>query len=179
MLPRLQRILAAIELFALVIWTGGLFFFVILLQPLLSSSLGDNADLVWSVQHGVLKHFNRLEVVLAVVVLASNFSKAAIFIRHVPLLRGALLAASLMLVFTIGCTFTIEPRLAEKRAEIPSLNAIHGTPEMRQFDGLRRQYTVLAGANLMLGLFLVYSYRAFEERKLVLLARMIEAKPSP
>lgn len=177
MLPRVQRIVSGIELFALVFWVGGLFFVVAFVEPVLGRVLNENPDAAWEGAQALRERFGPLELIFAVSVLVSNFLKVAVF-RAVSLIqRAALMVAAMTVIFTCAGMFMIRPQLQEKRAALTTLAAEPGrdqTPERREFEELRQQQDVLLAVNWGLGLFLVYAYRSFEERKLQALARIIK-----
>lgn len=177
MLLRIQRILAAIELFALVFWIGGLFFlFSFAAVPALQNPITAH-DAVPQFADAMCKHFNSLELVLSLVVLVSNFLKAALFGKTIPLQKGALLVASFMLVFCWTYTLNLRPRMEENLELAVTAGAKIQQPDAaRRYTEFRKKYELLMTTNLLLGLFMVYSFRTFEERKLHSLAKIFQAQ---
>jgi hypothetical protein len=91
-----------------------------------------------------------------------------------PLQRVALLVAAIMLMFSTTDYLVVKPRIEEKKSEIGSLNAPVTIPKDREtFDTLCHEREVLMMVTLAFGLFMVYSYRTFEERKLQAIARIL------
>lgn len=175
MLLRIQRIVAAIELFALVFWIGGLFFifsfgYVAALQNPLTAH-----EPVAQYTDAMCKQFNSLELILSVVVMVSNFLKTALFGKTVRLQKAALLVASLMLVFTWTNTLTLRPRM-EDNLELAAVGGKIQQPDAaRRYSDYRDKYQLVMTSNLVLGLFMVYAFRSFEERKLQSLAKIFQA----
>lgn len=163
MLPRLQRILAGIELFALVLWVGGLFFFTVAGARAVSDMLLVNPEFAVAVLDGMMKRFTRLEIVFAVAILASNFVKVMLVKRAVLLQKLALMISALMLVLALAYGARVRPALTEAVSELGS-----GSSPPSAHDKLRRlraEYEILIATNLVLGLFLVYAYGTYEDRK--------------
>lgn len=171
--PRIQRILAGIELFALVFWIGGLFCLTFFLPPLAGLLLSNPQDSFWQPLDTLFYQFNSVEIIFALVVLASNYVKTALFRKVYPLQQLALMVAALMLVFALTCSVVLRPRIETKATEILSSQDAPKKREVQQLGELYREYRTLMTANFMLGLFLVYSYRAFEERKYHAIAKLI------
>ena len=174
MLMRVQRILAALELFALVLWVGGLFFFGTCAARTIVQTLATDQKTAAAIMDIMMQRFNRLEVILATAVLVSNFLKMMTFGRVVRLQRIALLASSLMLAFTLSYTFVLRPRLQEQLADIETLAPTATTPEQKEYRRQRQQIEFLVGTNIALGLFMVYAYRNFEERRLLSVAKILQ-----
>ncbi len=178
MLARTQRIMAGIEIFALVFWVGGLFFLVAFVPPVLDRALKDDPDGAWEATAALIAQFGAVELIFAAAVLASNFLKLMVFRGVAPLQRVALMISAMMILFTCASLFGIRPLLEDKRAAVGTLATAREKPmppEREAFDDLRRQQDFLLLLNCGLGLFLVYAYRAFEERKLQALARIIKS----
>lgn len=174
MVLRIQRILAGIELFALVLWVGGLFAFGTLVH--LPHALPDwptPRDPIVSAFENLLGRFNDLEIIFAVAVLASNFVKVSILSRVWPLERVALLVSVIMLVFTMTYAYALRPKMNDRLSEIPTLAADQREAASTDYRKMHWQYTVLMRTNVVLGLFMVYAYRTFEEKKLQALASII------
>jgi uncharacterized membrane protein len=176
MQARIQRILSGIEIFALVFWVGGLFF-------LTGIAAGVPAILpdmprrdVWSVLDVLYRHFNRIEPFFAVVVIASNFFKVLVFGRFLTLQRAALMFSAIMCFLMITYSTILWPRIEEQRKETAVATPANRPAELKKLDELERDYINLMGANLICGLFLVYAYRAFEERKLQALAKVLNVE---
>ena len=106
-------------------------------------------------------------------VLASNFLKSAIYLRFIPLQRFALLAATIMFLFTAVEIFVLHPRLDDKTSQIESLNDQSDTQLQEEMRELRRQIRMVEAGNVALGLFLVYAFWHFEERKAKALAQIL------
>ncbi len=126
---------------------------------------------------GLIAHFGSVELIFATAVLLSNFLKVIVFRGMSRLQRVALMVSAIMLIFSCTGMFVLRPRLAEQRALLPTLvQDVSAEPSLawREFEALRRQQEALFGINWALGLFLVYAYRNFEERKLQALARIIK-----
>ena len=173
MLMRIQRILSAIELFALVLWVGGLFFFGTFGARTILQTLTADRMTAASIIDAMMIRFNRLEIILAIAVLASNFVKVMTFARVVRLQRVALLISALMLAFTVSYTYVLRPRMAEKLTEVRTLAPGAVSPEREEYRQLHQEVGFLIAANIGLGLFMVYAYRNFEERKLQSVARIL------
>lgn len=177
MLARMQRIVAGIEIFALVFWVGGLFFLVAFVPPVLEHALAETPDKAWEATSSFVSQFGSVELIFAAIVLISNFLKLMVFRGIAPLQRIALMISAMMILFTGTSLFAVRPALEDKRAALGTLAVAPGhpeTPERAEFEELRRQQEFLLFLNWGLGLFLVYSYRSFEERKLQALARIIK-----
>lgn len=176
MLARAQRILAGIELFALVIWIGGLFFLVVYARPGIARALPEQNELHWPVVYALYNHFGNLEIILATVVLVSNFLKIVVFRGISDMHRFALLIAAAMLASTIMCASVVRPRIADKTDSLKALPPAERltSPDAKLLTELRRNYEGFMIGNLALGLFMVYAYRTFEERKLQAIARILK-----
>lgn len=179
MLARTQRIAAGIEIFALVFWVGGLFYEVAFLLPVAEHVLAGSPDDSWRVIATHLKQFGSVEIIFALIILASNFLKLVVFRGMAAIQRVALLVSAIMLIFAFTSTFVVQPRLEEKRGAVgtlvrPPTPEVPPSPERREFDELRSQLEILLFSNWVLGIFMVYAYRTFEERKLQALARIIK-----
>ena len=176
MIVRLQRILSGVELFALVLWVGGGFALSVFVYPALSRVLEGDASNGWAAIRAVSIGFQRAALIFAAVVLASNFLKGAIYLRHIPFQRFALLAATIMFLFTAVEVFMLHPRLEDKASQIASLKDQSTTQLQDEVRELRRQLRVVEAGNVALGLFLVYAFRHFEERKQKALAQILSGK---
>lgn len=177
MLPRVQRIGAGIELFALVFWVGGLFFIFAFVEPVVTHAIPDDPDSAWRIVIALITHFGSVELIFAVAVLVSNFLKVIVFRGMSRLERVALMVSAIMLIFACTGMFILRPRLHEQRAQLTTLApdpTAEPSPARQEFEALRHQQEALFGINWALGLFLVYAYRNFEERKLQALARIIK-----
>lgn len=175
MIARLQRILSGVELFALVLWVGGGFVLSVFAYPILGRVLGGEGDDSWAAIRAVSISFQRAALIFAAVVLVSNFLKGAIYLRHIPFQRFALLAATIMFMFTVVEVFVLHPRLDDKASQIASLKDQPATRLQEEVRELRRQLKVVEAGNVALGLFLVYAFRHFEERKPQALLQILAA----
>ena len=173
-LPRLQRIFAAIEIFALVLWVGGLFFVAVFASPTVNQALGSDPDRAIRVVQKLHARFNSVELIFAVVVLASNFLKGAVLGNLSRLQRYALLASSLMLVLTLSYSLHLKPKIEDKLSEITAMTATATSRDQQKLEVTIRKYRILMGLNLALGLFMVYAYRSFEERKMAAVAQFLK-----
>ena len=176
MLARIQRNLAALELFALVLWVGSLFFIGIVLLPQLVAMNAGDVDAQWRMSSALMHRFQGVELIFAAVVLASNFVKVAVFGRLVTLQRYALLAATLLAIFTATATFGLRPAIRDKRAQIEAAGTGIIPRDHEMFHTMNRQAHMLGLVNLALGLFLVYSWRHFEERKTAAISRLLQGR---
>lgn len=172
MLLRSQRILAGLEIYSLVLWVGGLFFLVAFADPAIRSSLADLPAASWKIHRSLYSRFGSIQALFAGVVLASNFVKLIVFRRMFELQRYAVLLAAIALTVTAFCVFHIRPELDRLHAAIPE-GAIDGL-ELSRFTRLHLQYLSLTKVNLVVGLFLIYAYRTFEERKLQSLIKVLK-----
>jgi uncharacterized membrane protein len=175
MIARLQRILSAVELFALVLWVGGGFALTVFAYPVLQRLLAGDGEAGWAAIEAISLGFQRAALIFGSVVLASNFLKGAILGRFIPLQRYALLAATISLLFAGADVFLVRERLREKAEQVASLGDQPTDRLQVQIQELRRQMKVIEAVNVALGLFLVYAWRHFEERKSVGYARLLAA----
>lgn len=177
MLARSQRILAGIELFALALWVGGLFFLLAFADPAIRMLYPDDKDAAWRIMHAFHTRFGALEPIFAIVVLASNFLKLIVFRGMNEMQRFAVLIAAIMVTITLFTTYQLRPVLDEKKAGIPTLShpAVNGADDVLKFEKMVGKYEAFLMFNLMLGLFMVYAYRTFEERKLQAITRILKA----
>lgn len=176
MLARIQRNLAAMELFALVLWVGSLFFIGVALMPQMAAMNADDVDAQWRMSSALMRRFQGVELIFAVVILGSNFVKSAVYGRLVALQRYALLAATLLAIFTATATFGLRPAIRDKRAQIEEAGTGVIPRDHEMFRTMNRQAHVLGLVNLGLGLFLVYSWRHFEERKAAAVSRLLHGR---
>ncbi len=179
MLARIQRILAAIEIFALVLWVGGLFFITAIAAgtPRLLPGI-EKADLR-AMLDVLYRQFNRLEPVFGIVIVASNFMKVLVFGRLLHLQRVALMVSTIMFFLMLTYTSVLWPRIEEKRKEVAALNEINRSKEAKKLSEYENDFVNLMGMNFLCGLFMVYAYRAFEERKLQALAKVLNVQSQP
>ncbi|MGI8907336.1 MAG: DUF4149 domain-containing protein [Candidatus Sumerlaeaceae bacterium] len=177
MLARSQRILAGIELFALALWVGGLFFLLWFASPVVAMVFPDDKDTTWRMMNAFYARFGPLEAIFGVVVLVSNFLKLVVFRGLNEMQRIAVMISAVMLTIAVFSAFQIRPLLDEKRAAFPSLNqpAPSTTEEIAAFQKMRTRYEVFLKGNLLLGLFMLYAYRSFEERKLQAITKILKA----
>lgn len=173
-LARLQRILAAVELFALVLWVGSLFCLVAFV-PWKDTAGTDGVRL----SELTAQRLHHVEIIFAAVVVASNFVKMLLFGRLSQLLRPALMVSMLMLIVAFSCGNVLRPRIEEKRAElaasaIPESSGSVALDLQQEVQSLEHKYRVLLTVNMLLGFFLVYSYRVFEERKTAAIAQVLK-----
>lgn len=177
MLARSQRILAGIELFALALWVGGLFFLLAFANPVTRMLFPEDKDTAWRIMGALHTRFGALEPIFALVVLASNFLKLVVFRGMNEMQRIAVLIAAMMLTITLFTSYQLRPLLDEKKAAIPSLTQPepNAAEEVHKFEKLQGKYQAFLMFNLVLGLFMVYAYRSFEERKLQAITRILKA----
>ena len=177
MLARTQRILAGIELFALALWVGGLFFLLAFAGPALRLLFPDDKDQVWRIMDAFYAKFGALEPIFAVVVLASNFLKLVVFRGMNEMQRVAVMISAVMLTVAVFSTYQVRPMIEEKRGSIPTLNHpnVNSADEILKFEKMRSRFEVFMMGNLVLGLFMVYAYRTFEERKLQAITKILKA----
>ncbi len=169
---RLQRILTAVEIFALVLWVGGCFLLTVVALPSVEAALGAGSDAAWDLANTLADRFQGIEIICGLVVLASNFVKSVILGRAIRLQRYALLVATVMMLFTLVGAGLARPRIAEKRAEVRMATPGALPRDEERLRDLQRQWHWLGVSNLALGLFLVYAYRHFEEQKPLVLAKL-------
>jgi hypothetical protein len=126
---------------------------------------------------GLYTRFSALEPIFAVVVLASNFLKQVVFRGLNEMQRVAVLIATVLLIFTMFTSYQLRPMLEERRGSIPTLNqpAPNSADDIVKFNKVRSKYEVFLTINLVLGLFMVYAYRSFEERKLQAITKILKA----
>ena len=164
---RAQRILAGIELFALALLSGGLFYLLFIVLPGIKQALPDIASAdaklmsVWYVRVG------SLEIILAAAILASNFAKLATFPHTGELQKLAVLVATLMLVVSIVCQVSVRPRLDDLRSDLQTIEKTDSAAEtIESARLLEKKHINLLRGNLIFALFLLYCYRVFEEQKI-------------
>lgn len=176
MLPRIQRIVAAVELFALCLWIGGLFALVVIVEPMSLSVLGSESGAAYRLIVSIWDQFGRPELIFAGIVLVSNILKIAAWRGCGWLQRFVLLASAVLLVFTIAASLIVMPRLLEAGAAGGEFAGMPGSPERAAFATLFSEFEYLTMAKLAFALFIVYGYRHFEDYKLASVARITEPR---
>jgi uncharacterized membrane protein len=175
---RLLRIAGGIELFALVLWVGGLFFMLGIARPALAAAHPDNPDLVWNIMSVLYDHFGSLQILLAVAVLCSNFYKTAISPPRWDLQRFTLLISAIMLSTALLTQLSVRPHLEARWVEAQRQTVKTDAVDREPFKATREHFETMLAMNLFLGLFVVYSYRRFEERHFAAFLRLFHSEVS-
>jgi uncharacterized membrane protein len=146
-------------LLSLVVWIGGLIFFVSVLAPTAFNipAVLPNTHLAGNVVRVALSKLHWVAIVSGVIFLVSSllYSRFTNGGAHVFAPRHVLLC--LMLALTLVSQFGIMPRMDTLRASLGDVNSAPvDNPERVQFDALHVWSTRLEGAVLLLGLVVVY-----------------------
>jgi hypothetical protein len=174
---RAQRILAGIELFALALWSGGLFFLLFIALPGISASDADDYAAQANFASACFARFGPLEIILGLAILASNFVKLVTFPKTGELQRMAVLAATMLLVVSIACQASVRPKLDDLRNDLQSPRSAQSITSASESARLmEKKHINLLRAELIGCLFLLYAYRVFEERKLRSLLNVLTTK---
>jgi len=140
-------------LLSLIVWVGGIIFFVVT-APTLFSVL-PTKHLAGSVVNRSLGILHWMGIVAGVVFLACSMLHARFAGTRVFGLRQVLLC--LMLALTLVSQFGVMPKMASLRATIGEIDTVPQTdPARLQFDALHLWSTRLEGSVLLLGLVVVY-----------------------
>jgi uncharacterized membrane protein len=143
-------------LLSLVVWIGGLIFFVFVLAPTAFSVL-PTTHLAGNVVGRALGKLHWIGLVSGIIFLISSitYSRFTDGMAHVFAARHVLLC--LMLALTLISQFGIIPRMDVLRASLGDVRAAPiDNPERVQFDALHVWSTRVEGAVLLLGLVVVY-----------------------
>lgn len=178
-LARAQRVLAAIELFALVLWAGGLFAILAVVAPSVRHVCAEDPQQSWKVMSSIFRRFGQLQPILAAIVLLSNFVKLSTLRTAGELQRIAVLVSAVLLTVSLFSTFNIFPRLMEQWQQVQANPVTSATAavEQEKFDMRREKYEAFQAAVLLLALFSLYAYRVFEERKIQAILRLFKTPP--
>jgi hypothetical protein len=146
-------------LLSLVVWIGGLIFFVSVLAPTAFNipAVLPNTHLAGNVVRVALSKLHWVAIVSGVIFLISSllYSRLTDGTAHVFAPRHILLC--LMLALTLVSQFGIMPRMDTLRASLGDVNSAPvDNPERVQFDSLHVWSTRVEGAVLLLGLVVVY-----------------------
>jgi uncharacterized membrane protein len=146
-------------LLSLVVWIGGLIFFVAVLAPTAFSipAVLPNTHLAGNVVRSALSKLHWIAIASGIVFLATSllYSRITDGTAHVFAARHVLLC--LMLALTLVSQFGIMPRMDTWRASLGDVNAAPvDNPQRIQFDALHVWSTRVEGAVLLLGLVVVY-----------------------
>jgi uncharacterized membrane protein len=146
-------------LLSLVVWIGGLIFFVAVLAPTAFSipAVLPNTHLAGNVVRSALSKLHWIAIASGIVFLVTSllYSRITDGTAHVFAARHVLLC--LMLALTLVSQFGIMPRMDTLRASLGDVNAAPvDNPERVQFDALHVWSTRVEGAVLLLGLVVVY-----------------------
>jgi Domain of unknown function (DUF4149) len=140
-------------LLSLIVWLGGLIFFVAT-APTLFAVL-PTKHLAGSVVNRSLGVLHWMGIISGVVFLACSMLYARLAGTRVFGTRQALLC--LMLALTLVSQFGIMPKMAGLRASMGEIDSVPATdPARMQFDALHHWSTRLEGSVLLLGLVVVY-----------------------
>jgi uncharacterized membrane protein len=146
-------------LLSLVVWIGGLIFFVAVLAPTAFNipAVLPNTHLAGNVVRVALSKLHWVAIVSGIVFLISSllYSRFTDGTAHVFAARHVLLC--LMLALTLVSQFGIMPRMDTLRVSLGDVNSAPvDNPERVQFDALHEWSTRVEGAVLLLGLVVVY-----------------------
>jgi uncharacterized membrane protein len=146
-------------LLSLVVWIGGLIFFVAVLAPTAFSipAVLPNTHLAGNVVRSALSKLHWIAIASGIIFLVTSllYSRITDGTAHVFAARHVLLC--LMLALTLVSQFGIMPRMDTLRASLGDVNAAPvDNPERVQFDALHVWSTRVEGAVLLLGLVVVY-----------------------
>jgi uncharacterized membrane protein len=146
-------------LLSLVVWIGGLIFFVAVLAPTAFSipAVLPNTHLAGNVVRSALSKLHWIAIASGIIFLVTSllYSRITDGTAHVFAARHVLLC--LMLALTLVSQFGITPRMDTLRASLGDVNAAPvDNPERVQFDALHVWSTRVEGAVLLLGLVVVY-----------------------
>jgi uncharacterized membrane protein len=146
-------------LLSLVVWIGGLIFFVAVLAPTAFTipAVLPNTHLAGNVVGRALSKLHWIAIVSGIVYLVGSllYSRLTDGTAHVLAGRHVLLCA--MLALTLISQFGIIPRMDTLRASLGEVSSAPiDNPERAQFDALHVWSTRVEGAVLLLGLLAVY-----------------------
>lgn len=146
-------------LLSLVVWIGGLIFFVAVLAPTAFNipAVLPNTHLAGNVVRVALSKLHWVAIVSGIVFLISSllYSRFTDGTAHVFAARHVVLC--LMLALTLVSQFGIMPRMDTLRVSLGDVNSAPvDNPERVQFDALHEWSTRVEGAVLLLGLVVVY-----------------------
>jgi hypothetical protein len=142
-------------LLSLIVWLGGMIFFVVL-APTLFSVL-PTRHLAGSVVAPMLTKLHWMGIVSGITFLISSmiYSRSTSGVAHPLALRHLMIYA--MLVLTIISQFGISPKMAALRASMAEIDSVAVTNSARvQFNALHAWSTRLESGVLLLGLAVVY-----------------------
>jgi len=140
-------------LLSLIVWLGGLIFFVVT-APTLFSVL-PTRHLAGSVVNRSLGNLHWMAIGSGLVFLASSMVHARFSGTRSVGARQVLLI--LMLALTLVSQFGIMPRMASLRASMGEIDSVpQSDPARQQFDMLHEWSTRVEGTVLLLGLVVVY-----------------------
>ena len=138
---------------ALVLWVGGIVFFVSM-TPILFAVL-PSRHLAGSVVSPALGRLHWIGIVSGVVFLGSSMLYSRLADGEVRVWTAANVLVVLMLLLTCLSQFGLSPKLAAIRAENPAMES--APSEVRErFDALHQWSTRLEGGVLLMGLAVVY-----------------------
>jgi uncharacterized membrane protein len=146
-------------LLSLVVWIGGLIFFVAVLAPTAFNipAVLPNTHLAGNVVRIALSKLHWVAIASGIIFLISSllYSRFTDGTAHVFAARHVLLC--LMLALTLISQFGIMPRMDTLRVSLGDVNSAPvDNPERVQFDALHEWSTRVEGAVLLLGLVVVY-----------------------
>jgi hypothetical protein len=146
-------------LLSLVVWIGGLIFFVSVLAPTAFNipAVLPNTHLAGNVVRIALSKLHWIAIGSGIVYLISSllYSRITDGTAHVFAARHVLLC--LMLALTLVSQFGIMPRMDTLRASLGEVSSVPlDNPDRIQFEALHVWSTRVEGAVLLLGLVVVY-----------------------
>jgi hypothetical protein len=146
-------------LLSLVVWIGGLIFFVSVLAPTAFNipAVLPNTHLAGNVVRIALSKLHWIAIGSGIVYLISSllYSRITDGAAHVFAARHVLLC--LMLALTLVSQFGIMPRMDTLRASLGEVSSVPlDNPDRIQFEALHVWSTRVEGAVLLLGLVVVY-----------------------
>ena len=138
---------------SLILWIGGILFFVLVMARTLFAVLPRH--LAGSVVNPTLNQLHWIGIVSGIVFLASSLAYSRITAGEFHLFAASHVLVVLMLILTCISQFAVTPQMAPLRAQMATQDS--ATPGLQsQFDALHAWSTRLEGGVLLLGLVLVY-----------------------
>ena len=150
-----MSLLRFLMVLALVVWIGGLIFFVVL-APTLFSVL-PTRHLAGSVVNATLPKLHWMGIISGIVFLAASMTLARLTTGNAHPLAIRHLLLIVMLLLTLSSQFVISPKMAALRNSMGEIDRVPLTDPARvAFDALHVWSTRLEGGVLLLGLIVIY-----------------------
>ena len=151
-----MTILRALMLLALIVWIGGIIFFVAVLAPVVFSGVLPSRELAGNVVNPSLTRLHWMGLVSGLIFLncsifynLSKFTRAKFF-------SSIHILVMLMLLLTAVSQFGIAPRMRMLRAEMGAIDNLPQDDARRvEFNRLHQKSTQAEGGVLLLGLVVV------------------------